>query len=551
MDSITLTHHGIIGMKWGRRRYQNKDGSLTPEGRKRYGDGPGDGGRSGKPRGASNRPKSSREMTDDELRAAINNLQLQKQYNTLYREMNPEKVSKGKKFVGDFIDKAVIPAVTEGGKQLLKDAMTKAGKKALGLDDKDADNGLEALKKTAEVMGYKSKIAAAESVIRKNEDAKRAAKSDKKDSSDSDSSKPKSESKPKADEPEIIIPTKVVEKDYNSPSSTYSVAAQRFMMEERIANRKIIEADDRNPQLSVAARRLIAGVSDVKLDDEFKHSILDGEAFTAMYGEGSLQHWKYIKRERKNGKWIYTYPDEKGARKGKQSDAVKKTTKTADELMAELREKHRVARKSAGTESWGAYEVKRDLSDDKLIMSHAEENLRSMIEVLNEVNVDDLPRDKRKEAKAIIEDADKILSEWKRLYPDSPVSKEIADRQKAVSENASTVDKIKDKLGVDEWDNYKLASRNLKLAENRLEYAQYAVDTLKSEENQEYWTTKGKGIVDSYLDMHADAKAEVQEATTNKNEAKKESDKTVVGMVHNVVDVGKDFLENLFKKKKK
>ncbi len=33
-----LEHHGILGMKWGIRRYQNKDGSLTPEGRARYGD---------------------------------------------------------------------------------------------------------------------------------------------------------------------------------------------------------------------------------------------------------------------------------------------------------------------------------------------------------------------------------------------------------------------------------------------------------------------------------------------------------------------------------
>lgn len=31
-----LMHHGILGMKWGIRRYQNKDGSLTPEGEKRY-----------------------------------------------------------------------------------------------------------------------------------------------------------------------------------------------------------------------------------------------------------------------------------------------------------------------------------------------------------------------------------------------------------------------------------------------------------------------------------------------------------------------------------
>lgn len=32
-----LCHHGIEGQKWGERRYQNYDGSLTDEGRKRYG----------------------------------------------------------------------------------------------------------------------------------------------------------------------------------------------------------------------------------------------------------------------------------------------------------------------------------------------------------------------------------------------------------------------------------------------------------------------------------------------------------------------------------
>lgn len=41
MDILTneeaeLFHHGIKGQRWGIRRYQNADGSLTPDGKKRY-----------------------------------------------------------------------------------------------------------------------------------------------------------------------------------------------------------------------------------------------------------------------------------------------------------------------------------------------------------------------------------------------------------------------------------------------------------------------------------------------------------------------------------
>lgn len=32
----TLKHHGIKGQKWGVRRYRNKNGTLTPAGKKRY-----------------------------------------------------------------------------------------------------------------------------------------------------------------------------------------------------------------------------------------------------------------------------------------------------------------------------------------------------------------------------------------------------------------------------------------------------------------------------------------------------------------------------------
>ena len=41
MSSVYLAHHGIKGMRWGIRQWQNPDGSLTPAGRIRYGVGAG------------------------------------------------------------------------------------------------------------------------------------------------------------------------------------------------------------------------------------------------------------------------------------------------------------------------------------------------------------------------------------------------------------------------------------------------------------------------------------------------------------------------------
>lgn len=35
-ETDELMHFGIKGQKWGVRRFQNKDGSITPKGKKRY-----------------------------------------------------------------------------------------------------------------------------------------------------------------------------------------------------------------------------------------------------------------------------------------------------------------------------------------------------------------------------------------------------------------------------------------------------------------------------------------------------------------------------------
>lgn len=57
MIADELKHWGILNQKWGVRRFQNPDGSLTPEGRARYGVGP-----------ARDPQKIGYSMSDDELR---------------------------------------------------------------------------------------------------------------------------------------------------------------------------------------------------------------------------------------------------------------------------------------------------------------------------------------------------------------------------------------------------------------------------------------------------------------------------------------------------
>lgn len=36
-NNQNLKHHGVLGQRWGKRRYQNADGTLTSAGKKRYG----------------------------------------------------------------------------------------------------------------------------------------------------------------------------------------------------------------------------------------------------------------------------------------------------------------------------------------------------------------------------------------------------------------------------------------------------------------------------------------------------------------------------------
>lgn len=74
MRSDELYHHGIKGQKWGVRRYQNADGSLTSAGKKRYGNS------SKKLEKLTQKAKSDKEALNDLLMEGTSSEQFTKRY---------------------------------------------------------------------------------------------------------------------------------------------------------------------------------------------------------------------------------------------------------------------------------------------------------------------------------------------------------------------------------------------------------------------------------------------------------------------------------------
>ena len=173
-----LYHWGIKGMKWGFRRYQNKDGSLTPAGKKKYAKemakikereaeikgrekararqakidskkaeldareealkNPKKAAAMQKAKDGASKPSGIKDMSDDELRALTNRMQLEKNYidaQTNLAKVNPKHVSTGEKIVNylknDLVDDVIIPVAKEQGKAWL----SKKTKEALGLKE--------------------------------------------------------------------------------------------------------------------------------------------------------------------------------------------------------------------------------------------------------------------------------------------------------------------------------------------------------------------------------------------------------------------------------